>query len=84
MAAEDDDPLGAETLRGDHAAEADGAVSDDGQRLVGAHLCGDGGVVAVPITSERVRNAKRRFAGTSKDGSDGTRTRDLRRDRPAF
>jgi hypothetical protein len=24
------------------------------------------------------------FAGTSRDGSDGTRTRDLRRDRPAF
>jgi hypothetical protein len=24
------------------------------------------------------------LAGTSRDGSDGTRTRDLRRDRPAF
>ena len=27
-------------------------------------------------------NARRRFAGTLRDGSDGTRTRDLRRDRP--
>ncbi len=27
--AEDDDLLGAEALRGDHAAEADGAVADD-------------------------------------------------------
>src|SRR4029453_4509215 len=29
-------------------------------------------------------NSKRRLASTSRDGSDGTRTRDLRRDRPAF
>ena len=33
MTAEEDDPLGAEPLRGDHAAEADGAVADDGRRL---------------------------------------------------
>ena len=32
MAAEEDDPLGAEPLRCDHAAEADGAVPDDGRR----------------------------------------------------
>ena len=30
------------------------------------------------------RNEKSPRAGTSRDGSDGTRTRDLRRDRPAF
>src|SRR5205085_12077379 len=38
MAAENDDPLGAETLRGDHAAQPDGAVSDHGHRRAGAHL----------------------------------------------
>ena len=35
MAAEDDDLLGAEPPRGDHAAEPDGAVADDGRRLAG-------------------------------------------------
>ena len=33
MAAEDDDPLGAEALRGDHAAQSDGAVADHRCRL---------------------------------------------------
>ena len=36
VAAEEDDPLRAEPLRGDHAAEADGAVADDGGGLAGA------------------------------------------------
>jgi hypothetical protein len=33
VVAKQDDPLGAEPLRGDHAAEVDGAVADDGDRL---------------------------------------------------
>jgi hypothetical protein len=33
VAAHDDDPLGAEPSRCDHAAEADGTVPDDGDRL---------------------------------------------------
>ena len=41
VAAEDDDLLGAEALGGDHAAQADGAVADDGHRLAGADLRGD-------------------------------------------
>ncbi len=35
-------------------------------------------------TIERQAPKSARFAGTFRDGSDGTRTRDLRRDRPAF
>ena len=46
MAAEDDDLLGAETLRGDHAAQTDGAVADDRGGLTGADVAGDGRVVA--------------------------------------
>ena len=45
MAAEDEDPLGAETPGGDHAAEADGAVADDGHVLAGSDPRGAGGVV---------------------------------------
>src|SRR5581483_3416708 len=33
VVAEEDDPLGAQPLRGDHAAKADGAVADDGDGL---------------------------------------------------
>ena len=36
--AEHDDLLGAEPLRGDHTAEADGAVADDSHRCPGATL----------------------------------------------
>ena len=46
VVAEQDDLLGAEPLRGDHAAEADGAVADDGDRLAGRDPGRDGGVVA--------------------------------------
>ena len=45
VAAEQDDPLGAEALRRDHTAEPDGAVADDGDGLAGTDLRGDGGVV---------------------------------------
>ena len=38
MPAEDDDPLRAEAPRGDHSAQPDGAVADDGHRLSGADL----------------------------------------------
>ena len=48
MAAEEDDLLGAEPLGGDHAAQADGAVADDGHGLARADLGGDGRVVARP------------------------------------
>ena len=38
-----DDPLGAELLGGQHAEQADGAVTDHGDGLAGAGLGGDGG-----------------------------------------
>ena len=41
VAAEEDDLLGAEPLGGDHAAQADGAVADDGHRLAGADPGGE-------------------------------------------
>ena len=44
--AEEDDLLGAEALRGDHAAEADSAVSDDSDGLSRAHFGGDGRMMA--------------------------------------
>jgi hypothetical protein len=46
VAAEQDDLLGAEPLRCDHAAEADGAVANDSDRLTGRDLGRDGSVVA--------------------------------------
>ena len=46
MAAEEDDLLRSETLRGDHAAQPDGAVADDGDDLAGADLGGEGRMVA--------------------------------------
>ena len=46
VVAEQDDPLGAEPLRGDHAAQPDGAVADDGDGLAGTDLRGECGVVA--------------------------------------
>ena len=46
VVAEQDDLLGAEPLRCDHAAEADGAVTDDRDRCAGSHVGRDSGVVA--------------------------------------
>jgi hypothetical protein len=46
VAAEDDDLLGAEAPRGDHPAQADSAVTDDGDRLSGADLGDDRSVMA--------------------------------------
>jgi hypothetical protein len=46
VVAEQDDPVGAAALRGDHAAETDGAVADDGDRFSRPGLGRDGGVVA--------------------------------------
>ena len=46
VVAEHDDPLGAEPLRRDHAAQADGAVADDRHGLAGANLGGERCVVA--------------------------------------
>ena len=43
VAAHGDDPFGAELLGGEHAEQTDGAVTDDGDRLAGADLGGDGG-----------------------------------------
>src|SRR5215208_5033956 len=48
VATEDDDLLGAEALGGDHRAQADGPVADDGHALPRADLRGDGRVVAGP------------------------------------
>jgi len=46
VAAEDDDLLGAEALGGDHAAQADGAVADDGDGLARPHVGAERGMVA--------------------------------------
>ena len=46
MAAQDDDLLGAESLRGNDAAQTDGAVADDGHFFPGLTLAADGGVMA--------------------------------------
>jgi hypothetical protein len=46
VAAEQDDLLGAEPLRGDHPAKADGAVADDSHRSARRNLRRDRGVVA--------------------------------------
>ena len=48
VAAEQDDLLGAEPLGGDHAAQADGAVADDGDRPARADPGGERRVVAGP------------------------------------
>ena len=45
MPAQDDDPLGAEAAGGDDAAEAHGAVADDGDRPAGPDLGGEGCVM---------------------------------------
>jgi len=46
VAAEQEDPLGTESLRGDHAAQPDGAVADHSDRLAGADIGREGRVVA--------------------------------------
>ena len=46
MPAQHDDLLGAEPPRGDDAAQADGAVSDDGHCLPRTDLGGDGRMMA--------------------------------------
>jgi predicted metal-dependent enzyme (double-stranded beta helix superfamily) len=46
VAAEQDDPVGAEALRCDHTAEPDGAVADYGDGLAGSDLRRQGSVVA--------------------------------------
>ena len=46
VAAEGDDPLGAEPLGGEHGREADGAVADDRDGAAGLDLRADGGVMA--------------------------------------
>lgn len=48
VAAEDDNLLSAEAPGGDHAAQADGAVTDDGRGLPRADPGGDGRMVARP------------------------------------
>ena len=55
VAAQDDDLLGAEALGGDHAAQADGAVADDGDAILpGATPATTAAWWPVPITSESV------------------------------
>jgi hypothetical protein len=46
MSTQDDDPLGAEAAGSDQAAQADGAVADDGDRLAGPDAGGEGRVMA--------------------------------------
>ena len=54
VAAEQDDPVGAEALRCDHTAEPDSAVADHGNGLAGSDLRRHGRVGPVPITSVSV------------------------------
>ena len=48
VAAQNDDLLGAEAPGGDDAAQADGAVTDDGHFLAVADLCHSGCMMAGP------------------------------------
>jgi hypothetical protein len=48
LAAEDDDLLGAETLGGDHPAQADSTVADDGRDLAGTNAGDNGRMLAGP------------------------------------
>ena len=55
---EEDDLLGAEAPGGDHPAQADGAVTDDGDRLSGADLGDDRSVMA---GAHHVREGEKRW-----------------------
>ena len=44
--AQEHDPLGAEASGGDHAAQADSAIADDGHGLAGTHLGAESRMVA--------------------------------------
>jgi hypothetical protein len=57
VAAEDDDRLGTQAPGGDHAAEADGAVADDGDALAEAD---DGGHRRVVAGTQHVREREQR------------------------
>src|SRR5438093_1923578 len=57
MTAEDDDLLGAEPAGGDHAAQADGTVSNDGDGLARADPGSEGRVVA---GSHHIRKREKR------------------------
>ena len=46
VTAKDDDLLGAEALRGDDAAQTDGAVADDSHFLAATDFCGDSSMMA--------------------------------------
>ena len=58
VAAKDDDLLGAEAPGGDHAAQADGAVTDDGDRLSAADLGDDRSVMG---RAHHVREVEKRW-----------------------
>jgi hypothetical protein len=71
MAPQDDDLLGAEAPGGDHAAQADGAVPDDGHRLPGTDLRGDSGVMARPHhVCERQKRRHQRLVGTDRQDNE--------------
>ncbi len=57
VAAEGDDALGAEPLGGQHRAQADGSVADDGDRGAGPGARGEGPWWPVPMTSDGVSRA---------------------------
>ena len=70
VAAHDDDPLGAELAGGEHAEEADGAVTDDGDGLARADLGGDG---TEPAGAEHVgggEEARDQIGGRQVGGGD--------------
>ena len=66
--AHQDDLLGAEPLRREHAAQSDGTVTDDGDRVAGADSGGDGAVVAgaVHVGQRKQRRHQRRVRGDRK------------------
>ena len=63
--AHQDDLLGAQPLRGQHAAQSDGAVADDGHGVAGLHPGGDRAVVAGAehVGQRQQRRHERRVRG---------------------
>ena len=72
VAAHGDDPLGAQFLRGDDAAQADRAVTDDHGGRAGLDLGGEGGV---PAGAHHVGDGQQARAPARRPGARGVATR---------
>ena len=73
VAAEQDDLLGPETLRGDHPAQPDGAVADDGRDLARRDAGGDGARGGRCPSRPRASGATGISASSAPTGSDDER-----------